>query len=145
MAFSSLIILSVILSTSVCISAFGPSSSPSSSLVILLIHSALLLCLSVAIFLSKIVGSLLHPVVVIFYCHLLPIVDRIFFHCFGMSCFVCIVLPFVDIFFNRHSFASTFWFISSSFSCVVFSFLFLIIPASFFCFIIFACFCRCFI
>ena len=32
-----------------------------------------------------------------FLCHLLPVVDRIFFHCFGMSCFVCIVLLFVDI------------------------------------------------
>ena len=32
-----------------------------------------------------------------FSCHLLPVVDRIFFRCFRMSCFVCIVLPFVDI------------------------------------------------
>ena len=29
--------------------------------------------------------------------HSFPIVDRIFFRCFGKSCFVCIVLPFVDI------------------------------------------------
>ena len=33
-----------------------------------------------------------------FLCHALSIIDRIFFHCFGMSCFVCIVLPFVDIY-----------------------------------------------
>ena len=32
-----------------------------------------------------------------FSCHSLPIVDRIFFRYFGKSCFVCIVLPFVDI------------------------------------------------
>ena len=47
-------------------------------------------------FLSKIVRFLLHPVVGIFSCHLLPIVGGIFFRCFGMSSFVCIVLPFVD-------------------------------------------------
>ena len=39
----------------------------------------------------------LHPVVGMFLCHLLPVVDRTFFHCFGMSCFVCIVSPFVGI------------------------------------------------
>ena len=32
-----------------------------------------------------------------FSCHSLPIVGRIFFRCFGMSCFVCIALPFVVI------------------------------------------------
>ena len=32
-----------------------------------------------------------------FLCHALLVVDRIFLRCFGMSCFVCIVLPFVDI------------------------------------------------
>ena len=32
-----------------------------------------------------------------FSCHSLQIVDRISFRCFIMSCFVCIVLPFVDI------------------------------------------------
>ena len=32
-----------------------------------------------------------------FSCHSLPIVDRIFFHCFGISCFVCIVLAFLDV------------------------------------------------
>ena len=51
----------------------------------------------VAIFLSKIVRFLLHPIVSMFSCHPLPVVDRIFFCCFGMSCFVSIVLTFVDI------------------------------------------------
>ena len=32
-----------------------------------------------------------------FSCYSLLFVDRIFFRCFGKSCFVCIVLPFVDI------------------------------------------------
>ena len=45
----------------------------------------------VAIFLSQIVRFLLHPVVGMFSCHSLPIVDRIFSRCFGKSCFVCIV------------------------------------------------------
>ena len=40
LAFSSLIFFSVVLSKSMCISVLGPSSGPSSSLVILFIHSA---------------------------------------------------------------------------------------------------------
>ena len=80
-----------------CISLLGPSSSPSSSLVILFIHSSFSLCFLVAIFSSKIVRCLWHLVVRVFSCHLLSVVDRIFFRCFGMSCFVCIVLFFVDI------------------------------------------------
>ena len=51
----------------------------------------------VTIFSSKIVRFLWRPVVGMFLCHALPIVDRFFFRCFGMSSFVCIVLPFVDI------------------------------------------------
>ena len=101
----------------------------------------------VAIFSSKIVGFLLHQVVGIFYVHFRLIVDRIFFHWYGMFCLYC--FTFCRYLFNLPPFASTFWFISSSFivsfSSVVFSFLFLTIPASFFCFIIFACFCRFFI
>ena len=31
-------------------------------------------------------------------CHLPQLVGRIFFRCFGMFCFICIALPFVDIF-----------------------------------------------
>ena len=33
----------------------------------------------------------------IFSCHLPQVIGRIFFRCFGMFCFVCIVLPFLDI------------------------------------------------
>ena len=40
---------------------------------------------------------LLHAVVGMFSRHLLPVVSRIFVCCFGMSCFVCTVLPFLDI------------------------------------------------
>ena len=91
------IFFSIVLSKSICISVLGPSSNPSSSLVILFIHSAFSLCFIVAIFSSKTVWFLLHPVVGMFSCHSLPIVDRIFFRCFGKTCFVWIVLPFVDI------------------------------------------------
>ena len=80
-----------------CISVLEPSSSPSSSLVILFILSAFSMFFFVDLFLSKIIRFLLHPVVGMFPCHSLPIVDRIFFRCFGKPCFVCIVLPFVDI------------------------------------------------
>ena len=80
-----------------CISVLGPSSCPSSSFVLLFIHSAFWLCSLVAIFLSKINRFLLHPVFGMFLRHSLPIVDRIFFRCFGKSCFVCIILPFVNI------------------------------------------------
>ena len=51
----------------------------------------------VDIFLSKTVRLLLHPIVGLFSWNSLPIVDIIFLRCFGKSCFVCIVLPFVDI------------------------------------------------
>ena len=44
------ILFSVVLSKSMRISALGPSSSPSSSLVILFIHSAFSFCFLVAIF-----------------------------------------------------------------------------------------------
>ena len=91
------IFFSVFLSSLMCISPFGPSSSPSSSLVILFIHSAFSLWFLVAIFSSKNFRSLWRPVVGMFLHHALPVVGRIFFRCFGMSCFVCIVLPFVNI------------------------------------------------
>ena len=79
-----------------CISPFGPSLRPS-SLVILFIHSAFSLCFLVAIFSYKNVRCLWRPVVGIFLCHAFPVFGRIFFRSFWMSCFVCIVLPFVDI------------------------------------------------
>ena len=84
-------------SCSMCISALGPSPSPSSSLVISFIHSAFSLCFLIAIFSSKIVRFLWRLVVGMFFCHALPVFDRIFFLSFGMSCFVCIVLSFVKI------------------------------------------------
>ena len=89
--------LSVVLRKLVCISAFGPSLCSSSSLLTWFIHLAFSLCFLFAIFLSRVVGFHLSLVVGMFYCHLLPSVDRIFFHSFGMSYFVCIILPFVDI------------------------------------------------
>ena len=52
---------------------------------------------SVAIFSFKIVRFLWRVIVVMLLWHALLVVDRIFFHCFGVSRFVCIVLTFVDI------------------------------------------------
>ena len=81
-----------------CISLLGLSSSPSSSLVILSIHSEFSLCFFfVAIFSSKIVRFLWHLVVGMFSCHSLPIVDSIFFRCFEKSCLLRIALSFVYI------------------------------------------------
>ena len=98
----------------------------------------------VAIFLSKIFQFLLHPVVCMFSCYLLPLVDRIFFRCWGMSCFVSIVLPFVDIsliFLLSPLFSGLFPQVGSFFLVLPF-FLSLHDPASFLCFIILASFCR---
>ena len=53
--------------------------------------------LLVSIFYSRIVQLLLHPVVGMCLCHLPQLVGRIFFHYFGMFCFVCIALTFVDV------------------------------------------------
>ena len=79
-----------------------------------------------------------------FLCHALPIVDRIFFRCFGMSCFVSLVLPFVDIFLI-FLLSPVLYGSIVILSYVVFSFLFLHIPASFLCFIILASFRRFFL
>ena len=143
-------LFSVVLSKSMCISTLRPSSSPFSSLVILFIHLALwflfyFFFFLVTIFSSEIVRFLWHPVVGMFSCYPLPIADRIFC-CFGMFCCVCIVLPFVDI--SLISLLSPvlsglFTQVVLFFSRIAFSFLFPHISASFFCFIIFACF-RCF-
>ena len=78
------------------ISTFGSSSSPSNSLIMFFLsirpfRSVVLF----AIFQYKIV--LLHPVAGMFSCHLLPVFGRIFFRCFRMLSFLCIVLLFVDI------------------------------------------------
>ena len=52
----------------------------------------------VSIFCSEIVLFPCHPVVGMSSCILLLLAGRIFFRCFGMSCFVCIVLSCLDIF-----------------------------------------------
>ena len=88
---------SVVLNRSMHISAFRPNLSPFKYFVILFILLAFSLCFFVIIFKPKIIQFLLHPVVCMFLRHVLPDVVRIFFRCFGMSFFVCIVLPFVDI------------------------------------------------
>ena len=77
-----------------CISAFGPSSLLPCCLSIRLFCYVLL----VAIFYSDIVWFLLHPVVRMFWCNLPQLVDRISFRCFGVSRFVCFILPSLDIF-----------------------------------------------
>ena len=73
---------------------FGPSSSPSYSFPMLLIHSAFLLCSLgwkiIQLPLNLVVGRSLyhHPL----------FVGIIFFPCLRIFCFVCIVLSFVEIF-----------------------------------------------
>ena len=99
----------------------------------------------VDIFLSKIFRFLLHPVVDMFLCHLFPVVSRIFLLfrnvLFCLYCFTLCRYPFI-----LPSFASTFWYISSScfaiFSFITFFFLFLHVPASFLRFTILTCFRR---
>ena len=91
------IFFSVDQSESMCIFIFCPSN-PSNSFPILLIHSAFFYVLLVAIFCSKIILIPLHLVVGMSSCDLPLLADRIFFRCFGMSRFVYIVLPCLDIF-----------------------------------------------
>ena len=79
-----------------CISVSGPSSCPSSSLVILFIHSAFSLCYFVfSILLYNQSVSFVSDCWYVFLSS--PPNCRIFFHCFEMCSFVCIVLPFVDV------------------------------------------------
>ena len=109
------------------ISVLEPSSSPSSYLVILFMHLAFSLSFfGCHIFFPKSSSFLCTPVVGMFSCHSLPLVDRMLFHCFGKSCFVCNCFTLCRYIFNPSSFASTFCFISSSctviFSCVACSF-----------------------
>ena len=131
-----------------CISTFGSSSSLSNFFIMLFIHSDFSLCFLIAIFQSKIVRFLLHPVVDMLLCHLLPVVDWIFFCCLGMSCFASIVLPFVKIsliFFISPVPSGLFpKFVQLFFLC----WLFLFVPTFSSVFILFyhlACFLRCFI
>ena len=88
------------LSSSVCISALGPFLSSSSSLVTMFIHSAFSLCFfGCHIFVQNCYFFFFfwRLVVGMFWCHALPVIYGIFFHCFGMFYFVSNVLPFVDI------------------------------------------------
>ena len=76
------------------------------------------------------------------------LMGRIFLCCFGMSCFVCIVLLFVDIsliFLLSPVLSGLFPQVSLFFSCVAFSFSSLNVSASFLCLIILVYFHRFFI
>ena len=88
----------VALSASKCISTLGPSSSIHNSFPILFIHSAFCYDFSIPIFCSKIFLPRSHPVAGMT-SPILPLrVGRIFFRCFGKSCFVCIVWSCLGIF-----------------------------------------------
>ena len=135
----------VFLSKSMCISTFGPSSSPSNSLVILFIHSTFSICFFGCNILvqnhSVSFASGCWYVVVSFP----PSCWWNFFRYFGMFCFVCIVLPLVDItliFLLSQVFFGLFPQVVFFFSCVAFFFLFLQISVSLLCFIILANFRR---
>ena len=91
------IFYSVFFSISMRISAVGPSSSSSSSLVISFIHSSFsLFFFSCYIFVQNCSVSLAYGCWYVFFPPLL-VFYRIFFYCFGMSCFVYIVFTFVYI------------------------------------------------
>ena len=97
LSLSTLIFFSVLLSSPMCNSAFGASSSTSSFLVILFINSTCSLCFFGC-------HNLLQNRLVSFasgcghvFCHALPVVDRIVFFFFAKSSFFCFALPFVDI------------------------------------------------
>ena len=90
--------LSVALSESRCIFAFGASSSPSNSFPVLLIHSAFLLCSLRWHICFKIVSVLCHLIVSMCWSILPLLTDGIFFRCFGMSCYASILISFLDIF-----------------------------------------------
>ena len=101
----------------------------------------------VAIFECQIVRFLLHPVVGMFPCHL-SIVDEIFFCCFEMSSFVRIDLLFVDIFLIfllspglSGLFLQVLWLF---FLVLLFPFWLNMFQRPLLCFIIWACFCKCF-
>ena len=96
----------------------------------------------VSIFNSKIIQLLLHRVADMFSCHLPQLVGRILFRCFGMSCFICIVLPFLTIFlifFFRQYFLGFFIKLNCYFSLCSF---FLFVPTFFSIFPLFFYFCQ---
>ena len=129
------------------ISAFGPSSSPFNSLVILLIHLAFPLCLFgwCHIFFKNCFVSFASSCWYVFVSSSTSCWKN-FLSLFWNIRFCLYNLTLCRYLFNLPSFASTFWFTSSSYT-VIFSrfalfFLFQYIPASFFCFIILASFRR---
>ena len=89
---------SVALSESMDIFDFGPSLNPSNSFPTLLIHSAFLLCSLPSHILLQNCLFPCHPIASRFSCIFSPLAGN-FFHCFGMSCYVCIVSSCLDIFF----------------------------------------------
>ena len=90
--------LSVALRESRCIFAFVPSSSPSHSFHILLIHSAFVMFFSF-LFVALKLFPFLVLLLFVCVCTFSPLLaGRIFFGVFGMSCFVCIALSCLDIF-----------------------------------------------
>ena len=93
--FSNLIFFSAVLSKLMCISVFRLSSKPSNSFIILFIP---LLCSLGCPNLVQIVWFLQHAVVDMFSFHITTLAGRISFRYFGISCFVCIVLPLINIF-----------------------------------------------
>ena len=97
-----------------CIFALEPSSSPSLFPDCI---SIWLFCyvLFVSLFCLRIVLLACHPVIGMSSCILLLIVGRIFFRCFGMTSFFCIVWFCLGIFFSLPSFAIIFWLVSSTF------------------------------
>ena len=76
----------------------SPFSSPSNSFSMLFIHSAFLICSLRSYILLRNSFASLSLVVGISSCILPLLAGRIFFRCFGLSCFVCIVLSCLDIF-----------------------------------------------
>ena len=86
----------VALCESRCIFALGLSLSSWNSFFILFIHSVLMFCLLPSYILLVFFPS--HPVIGM--TSLIPplLAGRIFFRCFGMSCFVCLVWSCLDIF-----------------------------------------------
>ena len=86
--------LSFAQSESMCIFTEDPSSSPCNSFFILFIYSDFLWCsLCSHVLLQNCFAF--HPVIGMSSCIL---AGRIFFRCFGMSCFVCIIWSCLDIF-----------------------------------------------
>ena len=97
LAFSNLIFFSVILPKSLRISAFVPSSNPN-SFAIFFYQFGFLMFSWLPYFTPDFFQFLLHPVVGMCSCHLSHVFGRIFFRCLRLFFFVCITLPFVDIF-----------------------------------------------